>query len=242
MANVSSTYRNLNRAVGRAIHAYDMIADGDQILVGLSGGKDSMVLTWILAERRLRVPVAYELYPVYIDPGFAGGIAEPLAVFARRCGTELRIEQTDFGIRAHGPENRENPCFLCSRRRRQRLFEIADELGCGKIALGHHQDDIIETLFLNMFYAGEMSTMKPVQPFFKGRFSVIRPLAFAGEQLIERTARTLDFPAFENPCPSAAGSKRREVKEMLRGLYRSNRKIRGNIFRAMRRVRPEYLL
>jgi tRNA 2-thiocytidine biosynthesis protein TtcA len=219
-----------------------MISDGDKIVVGLSGGKDSMVLHWILAERHQRVPIAYELYPVYIDPGFDGGFGESLAAFARRFGSELRIEKTDFGIRAHGPENRENPCFLCSRRRRQRLFEIADELGCTKIALGHHQDDIIETLFLNMFYAGEMSTMKPVQPFFKGRFRVIRPLAFAGEQLIERTARTLDFPEFENPCPSASTSKRHEVKEMLRDLYRSNRKIRGNIFRAMRHVRPEYLL
>ncbi len=242
MVNVSSTYRNLNRAVGRAIHAYEMISDGDKIVVGLSGGKDSMVLTWILAERRRRVPVAYELHPVYIDPGFDGGFGDSLDAFARRCGTELRIERTDFGIRAHGPENRENPCFLCSRSRRRRLFEIADELGCGKIALGHHQDDIIETLFLNMFYAGEMSTMKPVQPFFKGRFKVIRPLAFAGEQLIGRAARALDFPDVENPCPSASVSKRREVKEMLLGLYRRNRKIRGNIFRAMRNVRPEYLL
>ncbi len=228
--------------MGQALHAYDMIADGDRIAVGLSGGKDSLVLTWILAQRRARVPVAYELFPVYIDPGFEGGIGERLPEVADRFGLSVRVEWTDFGLRGHSPENRENPCFLCSRLRRQRLFEVADDLKCNKIALGHHQDDLIETLFLNMFYAGEMSTMKPSQPFFQGRFTVIRPLAFTAEQTIRRTARELALPAFENPCPSAVASKRREVKEMLLGLYRSNRKIRGNIFRAMRHVKPEYLL
>jgi tRNA 2-thiocytidine biosynthesis protein TtcA len=238
----SATYKRLNRAVGKALHTYRMIADGDRIVVGLSGGKDSLALTWLLAERRPRIPIAYELFPVYIDPGFDAGPGRRLAELVDGLGLSLRVERTDFGIRAHGPENRENPCFLCSRLRRQRLFEVADSLGCSKIALGHHQDDLIETLFLNMFYAGEMSTMKPVQPFFQGRFTVIRPLAFAPEQMTRRAVRELGFPKFENPCPSAGTSKRREVKEMLLGLYRSNRKIRGNIFRAMRRVKPEYLL
>jgi tRNA 2-thiocytidine biosynthesis protein TtcA len=238
----SATYRQLNRAAGKALHAYDMIADGDRILVGLSGGKDSLVLTWLLAERQTRVPIAYELFPVYIDPGFDGGPGRHLADFVGRFGLSVHIEKTDFGLRGHSSENRENPCFLCSRLRRQRLFEIADSLGCRKVALGHHQDDLIETLFLNMLYAGEMSTMKPAQPFFQGRFTVIRPLAFAAEDLIRRAAERLDFPSFENPCPSASTSKRRQVKEMLLGLYRSNRKIRGNIFRAMRHVNPEYLL
>ncbi|MGD8366324.1 MAG: ATP-binding protein [Desulfobacterales bacterium] len=242
MGKENATYAQLNRAVGKAMHAYDMIADGDRILVGISGGKDSLVLTWILAERRARVPIAYDLFPVYIDPGFDGGPGKGLADVVDRFGLSVRVEKTDFGPRGHSPENRENPCFLCSRLRRQRLFEIADALGCRKIALGHHQDDLIETLFLNMFYAGEMSTMKPAQPFFEGRFTVIRPLAFAAEDLIRRTAEKLGFPAFENPCPSASTSKRRQVKEMLCGLYRSNRKIRGNIFRAMRHVKPEYLL
>jgi tRNA 2-thiocytidine biosynthesis protein TtcA len=110
------------------------------------------------------------------------------------------------------------------------------------VALGHHQDDVIETLFLNMFYAGEMSTMRPAQSFFQGRFTVIRPLAFAGEKLIGRMARELGLPELKNPCPSADSSKRREIKDMLEGFYRGNRKIRGNIFRAMRNVKPEYLL
>jgi tRNA 2-thiocytidine biosynthesis protein TtcA len=126
--------------------------------------------------------------------------------------------------------------------RRKRLFEVAAELNCQKIALGHNRDDIIETLFLNMCYAGEISTMQPAQPFFKNKYTVIRPLAFADEDVIRRFAREQDFPDFVNPCPSAGRSKRREIKTLLHQLYRSNRKIKGNIFRSMSHVNVDYLL
>lgn len=219
-----------------------MIAHGDRIVVGLSGGKDSMTLLWFLFERLARVPIDYELFPVYVDPGFEGGFGEQLSQYSRDQGYPLRVETTDFGLVAHSPENRENPCFLCSRLRRKRLFEIADELNCSKVALGHHKDDIIETLFMNMCYAGEISTMKPSQSFFDGKFTVIRPLAYADEDSITRFARSMGFPEFVNPCPTSGVSKRQEVKTMLKELYRSNRKIRGNIFRSMSHVREDYLL
>ena len=228
--------------MGKALHRYDMIAHGDRIVVGLSGGKDSMTLLWFLFERLARVPIDYELFPVYVDPGFEGGFGEQLHQYSRDQGYPLRMETTDFGLVAHSPENRENPCFLCSRLRRKRLFEIADELNCNKVALGHHKDDIIETLFMNMCYAGEISTMKPSQSFFEGKFTVIRPLAYADEDSITRFARSMGFPEFVNPCPTAGMSKRQEVKTMLKELYRSNRKIRGNIFRSMSHVRTDYLL
>lgn len=237
----NAAYRSINRQVGQAIHRYDMISKGDRILVGLSGGKDSLTLMWTLSERLRRVTVAYEVVAVYIDPGFDGGFGEDLAQYCRQMGYRFQWERTDFGLRAHGAENRENPCFLCSWNRRKRLFEIADEKGCNKLALGHHKDDIIETLFLNICYAGEISTMKPVQPFFNGLFTVIRPLVFVEENLISRFARQQNFPRFENPCPSASDSKRSELKNLLDGLYKSNKKIRGNIFRAIRHVNPEYL-
>ncbi len=144
--------------------------------------------------------------------------------------------------RGHSSANRENPCFLCSRLRRKRLFEIADELGCRKLALGHNKDDVIETLFMNICYAGEISTMLPSQTFFQQKFTLIRPLAFADEGLIRRFAGDQRFPDFENPCPTAKTSKRQEIKSLLKQLYRSNKKIKGNIFRAMSHVRPEYLL
>lgn len=242
MPEIDYTYKALNKAVGKALHRYNMISEGDRIVVGLSGGKDSLTLMHMLSERQARAPVAYELTAVHVDPGFEGGFSESLLSYCEQAGFPLRVEYTDYGLQGHSPENRENPCFLCSRLRRKRLFEIADELDCNKIALGHNKDDIIETLFLNMFYSGEISTMVPFQPFFKGRFTVIRPLALADEKLIMSFARIQKFPEFVNPCPTAGNSKRQQIKTLLNQLYRSNKKIKGNIFRAMSHVNLEYLL
>ncbi|MBW1606851.1 MAG: tRNA 2-thiocytidine(32) synthetase TtcA [Deltaproteobacteria bacterium] len=219
-----------------------MISDGDRILVGLSGGKDSFTLMWMLNERLKRIPINYELSAVYIDPGFEEGFGEPLAEYWNRTGHEIKIEHTDYGILAHSTQNRENPCFLCSRLRRKRLFEIADELGCNKIALGHNKDDIIETLFMNICYAGEISTMMPAQSFFQERFTLIRPLAFVDEDVIRRFAKEKSCPDFINPCPTAKVSKRQEIKRLLQQLYTSNKKVKGNIFRAMSHVKTDYLL
>jgi tRNA 2-thiocytidine biosynthesis protein TtcA len=219
-----------------------MIADGDRILVGLSGGKDSFTLLWMLMERLDRIPINYELAAAYIDPGFDGGFSEPLAEYWNKTGVPLKIEHTDHGILAHSSQNRENPCFLCARLRRKRLFEIADELGCNKLALGHHKEDIIETLFMNICYAGEISTMMPAQSFFQGKFTLIRPLAFVDEDVIRRFAGEKGCPDFINPCPSAKVSKRQEIKGLLQRLYRSNRKIKGNVFRAMSHVKTDYSL
>jgi tRNA 2-thiocytidine biosynthesis protein TtcA len=238
----NGTCRALNRAVGQAIARYNMIHHGDRILVGLSGGMDSQTLLWSLDERRARAPVGYELYPVFIDPGFPGSFAPELSDHCRRLGYALQVEATDFALRGHSAENRENPCFLCARLRRKRLFEIAAARGCNRLALGHNKDDLIETLFLNMCYAGEISTMRPVQPLFGGTLAIIRPLALADEELIRRFARQRGFPAFVNPCPSATTSRRREIKILLQTLYRSNRKIKGNIFRSLHCVKPDYLL
>jgi tRNA 2-thiocytidine biosynthesis protein TtcA len=221
---------------------YRMMDDGDRILVGVSGGKDSMALLWSLAERQRRSPVHYDLFPVYVDPGFENGFAQALRVQCRDMGLDLRVESTNYGLIAHSPENRENPCFLCARLRRKRLFEIAHELGCRKVALGHNKDDIIETFFMNICYAGEVSTMVPAQSFFKGLITVIRPLAFVEEDVIRRFVRQEGLSVFHNPCPSANRTKRQEIKELLRQLYRSNPKVKGNVFHAMHHVKRDYLL
>lgn len=242
MPKATGTYKALNRAVSKALRTYGMIADGDRILVGMSGGKDSLTLLWSLADKLPRSPAGYDLFPVYVDPGFGADFIGRLEAFCRDLGYPLRTEYTDHGIRAHSRENRENPCFLCARLRRRRLFEMAESLGCTKIALGHHKDDIIETLFMNICFAGEISTMVPVQPFFEGRFTIIRPLALAQEDLIRRFSREQGFPEGENPCPSASRSRREEIKGLLNQLYRKNSKVRGNIFRALSRVKPDYLL
>jgi tRNA 2-thiocytidine biosynthesis protein TtcA len=243
LSGSANAFKVLNRAIGKAIHDYDMIRQGDRIAVGLSGGADSLALLWMLSERKRRVPVRYDLAAVHIDLGFAAdGAGEILEDFCRRLGVPLRVAATDIGVVSHSPANRENPCFLCARRRRQRLFEIADEMGCNKLALGHSKDDIIETLFLNICYAGEISTMRPFQPVFQGRFAVLRPLVYADKDCIRRFTRQQGFTIIPNACPSSTRSRRSEIQQMLQTLYRGNPKVKGNIFHALRNVRQEYLL
>ncbi len=238
----SAAYRAVNTAIGRAIGDYGMIAHEDRILVAVSGGADSLTLLYMLAERRHWAPVAYDVTAAYIDPGFVPSPAAAVADFCQRIGISLETVATDHGLVAHSSVNRENPCFLCARRRRQILFEIAEARGCQKLAMGHNQDDIIETFFMNVLYAGEISTMMPAQPFFGGRFILIRPLAYAPAAVVRRLAREIGVPPVVNPCPSAGTSSRRQVRDLLAGLYRENRKIRGNVFRALRHVNRDNLL
>ena len=237
-----SLYAAINRQVGQALAQYEMLEDGDRVAVGVSGGKDSLALYWILQERLARIPIKYEICAIHVNPGFEGGDSGKLFEWFNGRGWPLKVADENFGPLAHSEENRENPCFLCSRLRRKRLFEMAKELGCNKLALGHHKDDIIETFFINVCYAGEIATMRPKQEFFKGAFTVIRPLAFVEEARIARFSGSMNFPEFHMACPSSKISKRGEIKGLLDTLYRSNRKIRGNIFRALGNVRPDYLL
>jgi tRNA 2-thiocytidine biosynthesis protein TtcA len=126
--------------------------------------------------------------------------------------------------------------------RRKILFETARDLGCNLLAFGHHKDDLIETFFLNVFYGASLSTMLPVQPFFDGTLTVIRPFYMLDERLVNRFVRDMNWPEIQLGCPTAGSSKREEIKEMLQGFYRTNKKIKGNIFHALQNVKPEYLL
>ncbi len=233
--------QDVRRLLGKAIHHYGLIDDGDRIAVAVSGGKDSMVLLWLLRERLQRVPISYHLTAVHIDLGFDPQPAAQLESFFQREGFPYRILTTDYGVRAHSPENRENPCFWCARLRRTALFQTAKELGCTKIAFGHNQDDFLETFFINICYAGQVACMVPRQSFFGGEMVVIRPLALVPLDKIERLRARLGLPVVANPCPSASRTKRQELRELLQTLYRGNRKVRGNIFHAMSHVNADYL-
>jgi len=233
--------KEIRRLMGKAVHQRGMIREGDHVLVAVSGGKDSMVLLRLLKERLKRVPINYRVTAVHVDPGFGAGSAEKMREYFNAEGFEYRIVDSDIGLRAHGEENTENPCFLCSRLRRKIIFELADELECSKIAMGHHKDDLIETFFINVFYGASLSTMVPVQGFFDGRIEVIRPLYMVDEGLISRYAGMIGLPEIDIGCPTAGSSKRAEIRKMLSSFYSANRKIKGNIFHALHNARMEYL-
>ena len=233
--------REIKRLMGKAIYSHNMIDEGDHILVSVSGGKDSISLLWLLRERIKRIPIKYKVTAVHVDPGFGNDSGNQMKTFFRENDFDYKIINSDCGPRAHSPVNRENPCFLCSRIRRKEVFNRASELGCNKIAMGHHKDDIIETLFLNVFYGGSVSTMLPVQDFFNGKLSVIRPLYLIDESMIKKYVQSMKWPIIDVGCPTSGLSKREDIKKMLNGFYKTSRKIKGNIFNALQNVKPEYL-
>jgi tRNA 2-thiocytidine biosynthesis protein TtcA len=234
--------KEIRSLMGKAIHRYGLIQDGDRVLVGVSGGKDSLSLLHLLHERSKRVPIHYELLPVYIDLGFDSSRAEILENFFKTKGLPYHIEFTHIGIKANSAENRENPCFLCSWERRKCLFHLAHRYKCNKIALGHHKDDIIETLLLNIFYSAEISTMLPLQTLFKGKIILIRPFALLEEKKIERFAQEMGLPVGPGGCPSSGRTKRKVVKDLIETVSKKDHRVKGNIFRALSNIKLDYTL
>jgi tRNA 2-thiocytidine biosynthesis protein TtcA len=233
--------REIRRLVGKAIHHYRLIEDGDRILVALSGGKDSLAMLNILHERRARVPIDYELGVVTVDLGYEGSNFEPLQGYVRDLGYDLVLKKTQIGPLAQSDHNRENPCFLCARLRRKVFFETAQELGCNKVALGHNKDDIIETFLINAFYSGEISTMVPHQVLFGGKLAIIRPLALLEETKIRNYAGLRALPEIKDSCPTRSMNRRGQIKYLLGELDKMDRRIKRNIFAALSNVKDEYL-
>ncbi len=160
--------KSINHRIGQALHTYEMLAEGDRVMLAVSGGIDSLVLVRILQYWRTKAPINYQLLAVHLDMGFGSDEAEQVAERLKRLEVDYLIEKTDFGRRALAAEDGRSGCFYCARQRRSRLFALAEEKGCNKIAMGHHQEDIIETFFLNLLYGGNLSTMVPKQEFFGG--------------------------------------------------------------------------
>jgi tRNA 2-thiocytidine biosynthesis protein TtcA len=231
---VSFVEKEIKRLTGRAIHRFRMIQDGDRILVAVSGGYDSISMLWLLRDRLKRIPITYDLFAVHVELGFGNDTGKKMEHFFTTNGFDFAIINSTFGPRAHGKENRENPCFLCSRLRRKAIFEKAAELGCNKIAFGHHLDDVIETFFLNLSFAGSISTILPRQELFDGRLTIIRPLYLLDSSMIKRYGEKMGFPIIESGCPTSAMSKRAQIRELLSNFYRTNKKIKGNIASALK--------
>ena len=235
-------YHHLKKWLEKAVMDYSMIEEGDKVLVGVSGGLDSFSLLDLLNSPMIFTP-RFSLVAVHIDPGFdaTGSDYDVLEQYLKTNDYSYVMEKTDIGPLSHSEYNRKNPCFLCSRLRRKRIFEIADAQGCNKIAFAHHKDDIIETLLINLFYGREISTMMSVQPIFQGKLTIIRPFAYIEEALIKKYAIEKNFPVIENKCPTSKTSKRLYIKRLLRQMEEENKDIRENIYKAMWHVKTDYL-
>jgi len=239
MAYLSGRAYFLSKKIGKAITDYGMLADGDRVAVAVSGGKDSLSLLRILQERQKFVPIKYEIVAVYVDLGFGGVDPEKLARYLRKNGVELHIEKSDA---LRSANRKKIGCFWCSWNRRKALFEAADRLGCAKVALGHHKDDIVQTILLNLFFHGEVSTMCPKQELFGGKLTLIRPLAYAEEKEIKSFAAAYRIPMQKCRCPHSGRTNRALMAKLISNVERACPDVKTNIFRSVKRIKREYLL
>jgi len=222
-----------------------MFAAGDRILVCVSGGADSMCLLYLLSKRFIIYAPDLQLFVLYIDMGFGEHADERCAVMRQyfdTLGVNGKIIKSGIGPYAHSEENRENPCFLCTRIRRKKIFETAEELGCNKIVFGHHKDDVVETLLLNMIFGREISTMTPYLPVHSGKYVIVRPLVFTEEILLKQFRQQQNIPVFDQQCPTDGNSKRQYVKQLLNKIESDYSGSRDNIFNSMKKVKSGYLL
>ena len=210
--------KKLSRLVGQAIADFGMIANDDKVMVCLSGGKDSYTLLDILIKLRERAPISFEIVVVNLDQKQPNFPAEILPNYLKQLNITFHIEEQDtYSIVKRVIPEGKTTCGLCSRLRRGILYRVADELGATKIALGHHRGDILETLLLNMFFAGKLKGMPPKMRSDDGRHIVIRPLAYVPEKLIERYATMMNFPIIPcDLCGSQPNLQRATMKKLLR--------------------------
>ena len=234
----------LEQQVGRAIGDFNMIEEGDTIMVCMSGGKDSYTLLEILRTLQKRAPINFRLIAMNLDQKQPGFPEHVLPDYFKSIGIEYRIETQDTYsiVKEKIPEGK-TTCSLCSRLRRGIIYRVAGELGANKIALGHHRDDMIETLFLNIFFGGKLKAMPPKLVTDKGDHVVIRPLAYCAEKDIASFARTLKFPIIPcNLCGAQENLQRQNIKEMLATWERQYPGRSQSIFTAMQNVKPSHLM
>jgi tRNA 2-thiocytidine biosynthesis protein TtcA len=236
--------KRLLHAAGRAIRDFDLIADGDRILVAVSGGKDSFTMLRLLQTLQRRAPVRFDLVACNLDQGHPGFPAAQLEAYLRAQDVEVRMlrEDTYSVVRRLTPEG-QTSCAVCSRLRRGILYNAAQELGCTKIALGHHRDDLIESLLLSMLFAGKIRSMPPRLRSDDGRNIVVRPLCYAAEADIAAYAAQAQFPIIPcDLCGSQPDLMRKKIKGLLSDLESDHPGVRASLFAAMGNVLPEHLL
>ena len=231
----------LTKRFHKACADYGLIADGDHILIGLSGGKDSLALVEFLGKRAQIYVPRFKVTAVHVrvkERDYHSDLSY-LEEFCARVRVPFIVCDTQIGDEEKGKEK--HPCFLCSWYRRKALFDVAKELGCNKIALGHHKDDLVETALMNLIFQGSFSTIPPLLQMEKMPIEMIRPLCLIEEKDVERYAELSDYQKQEKLCPLEKVSSRAEVKELLKQLEKFNPNVRDSIYAAMENIKLDYL-
>ncbi len=222
--------------VRRAVDDYRMIQAGDRVAVGVSGGKDSMVLLLALDCLRKYYPEPFELEAVTIELGFEGMDFTPVRELCEKLDIPYTCVRTDIKEIVFDVRKEDNPCSLCAKMRRGALNNVLRERNLNKLALGHHFDDAVETYMMSLLFEGRISCFQPVTFLDRSGVTQIRPLIYAGEQKITNLARELNVPIVENPCPEDKGSKRYEIKQLLKTMSVQYPDMKSKIFGAMQRL------
>jgi tRNA 2-thiocytidine biosynthesis protein TtcA len=215
--------------VGKAMHKYNMVEQGDRIAVGVSGGKDSLTVLNALVRIKKIANIDFEIIPIHIHPEVDKATYQKTIDYCKKLGLELQVIETELGDMLFGEKKMKNPCFLCGRIRRGILYRVMKEQNINKLALGHHKDDIIETFLMNIFYQGNRNVMKPAYISEEYGVKVIRPLAFVEEKEIIRYVNRLELPILASECPyeTSENSRRLRVKNLIKELSAENKDIRS---------------
>jgi len=219
----------------KAVTDYHMIEEGDRIAVGVSGGKDSLVLLYCLKELQRFLPQRFELLALTLDLGNEGFDTARLIDFYKLLGVEYHIEQTNIAKIVFDVRNEKNPCSLCANMKRGAVYNAAKRLGCNKAAFGHHKDDVIETLILSLFYEGRINTFSPVTYLDRKNITLIRPMIYMEEKVIRSFVQKEGIVPVPSGCRIDGETKRQQVKELIRTLTRENRHVKENLFGAIQR-------
>lgn len=222
--------------VRKGVDEYGMIEAGDKVAVGVSGGKDSLVLLRSLAHLRSYYPKSFELYAITLDLGFPGMDFSPVAKLCEEINVPYIFIKTDIREIVFDVRKEANPCSLCSKMRRGALNDAIKARGIGKLALGHHGDDVVETFLMSLFFEGRLSCFKPVTYMSRADITQIRPMIYASEERIATVCSRLDLQVVENSCPEDKESKRREIKNLICSLEKDYPDLKAKIFGAIQRL------
>lgn len=240
----SKTFLTMHKRLENAILDYGMIKDGDHIVVALSGGKDSSMLLRLMARKKIIIRENYKLSAGFIRQGFEND--DEKENYLRQLCKDLKVdlhvvERSLEKDLKESPESK-NACYTCSRFRRMELFRLAEKIGAKVVAFGHHRDDFIQTLLMNMFFSSQIGSMNPNNPFFGGKMRLIRPMLYIHEYQIRKEANETEIKSFDSGCEYSKHNNREWVKDLLKDLYKRDSGIKKSLFRSLFSCDPDYLL